>query len=150
MTSDLLRSVIEGMPPEFAGPDDDYARTREQMAPLHGHPLAADTTVVRLELGGVRAARLARPDSDDRRGLALFLHGGGFVSCDLEDYLFYAEVIATRLAIPVITVDYRLAPDIRARQRWTTARLSTGRCWPRVRTRAGSSALGTPVAAGWP
>ncbi len=111
MTSDLLRSVVEGMPAGFAGPDDDVVTTRSQMAPLHGHPLAPDTTVDFVELGGVRAGRLSRPGSDSRRGVALFAHGGGFVSCVLEAYLFYAEFIANWLSIPVITVDYRLAPE---------------------------------------
>jgi acetyl esterase/lipase len=113
VTSALLRSVVEGLPAGFAGPDDDYTRTRLQMAPLHGHPLAPDTTVERLELGGVPVGRLSRPSGDSHRGLALFTHGGAFVSCDLEAYLFYAELIATRLSLPVVTVDYRLAPEHR-------------------------------------
>lgn len=113
MSSDLLRAVVDGMPAGFAGPDDDYTRTREQMAPLHGHPLAPDTTVDLHELGGVRVARLSRPGGHSVPGLALFTHGGAFVSCDLEDYLFYAEYIATQLSLPVITVDYRLAPEHR-------------------------------------
>ena len=113
MTSDLLRSVVEGMPDDFAGPDDDVTTTRRQMAPLHGHPVASDTTVEILECNGVRIGRLSRPDSDRRRGVALFMHGGAFVSCDLEAYLFYAEFIATWTSVPVVTVDYRLAPEYR-------------------------------------
>jgi acetyl esterase/lipase len=62
-------------------------------------------------VGGVRTGRLARPASDGCRGLALFLHGGAFVSCDLDAYLFYAEYIAQWTGVPVVTVDYRLAPE---------------------------------------
>jgi epsilon-lactone hydrolase len=111
MTSDLLRTVVDAMPTEFAGADDDYLTTRAQMAPLHGHPLAPDTTVEISELGGVRVGRLTRPTGDARRGLALFIHGGAFVSCDLEAYLFYAEFVAEWTGLPVVTVDYRLAPE---------------------------------------
>ena len=112
-SSDLLRTVVDGMPPEFAGPGDDYVRTRQQMAPLHGHPLAPDTDVERSRLGGVRVGRLTPPAVDADRGLVLFAHGGAFVSCDLEDYLFYAEYIAECTGLPVLTVDYRLAPEHR-------------------------------------
>ncbi len=99
------------MPTEFAGPDGDYRTTRLQMAPLHGHPLAPDTTIDRSMLGGVPVARLSRPSCDDRRGLAFFAHGGAFVSCDLEAYLFYAEFIAEWTGLPVVIADYRLAPE---------------------------------------
>ncbi len=101
------------MPGEFASPDDDAAATRMAMAPLHGHPLAPDTDVEMAELGGVRTARVSRPTSDESRGLALFIHGGGFVSCDLDAYLFYAEYVAEWTGLPVIAVDYRLAPEHR-------------------------------------
>jgi acetyl esterase/lipase len=111
MTSDLLRAVVDGMPEGFASPDDDVNDTRAAMAPLHGHPLAPDTEVRTSAMGGVRTGRLDRPTSDASRGLALFLHGGAFVSCDLESYLFYAEFIAGWTGIPVVTVDYRLAPE---------------------------------------
>jgi acetyl esterase/lipase len=111
VTSDLLRSVVDGMPEGFASPDDDVAATRTAMAPLHGHPLAPDTEVHRSVMGGVRTGRLCRPTSDGARGLALFAHGGAFVSCDLDAYLFYAEFIAEWTGIPVLTVDYRLAPE---------------------------------------
>ena len=113
VTSGLLRSVVEGMPAEFAGPEGDFRTTRRQMAPLHGHPLSPDTTVERSVLGGVPVARVSRPSSDDRRGLALFAHGGAFVSCDLEAYLFYAEFVAEWTGLPVVTADYRLAPEHR-------------------------------------
>ncbi len=113
MTSDLLRTVIDGMPEGFASPDDDAMATRAAMAPLHGHPLAPDTEVETGELGGVRTARVSRPTSDEGRGLALFIHGGGFVSCDLDAYLFYAEYVAEWTGLPVVAVDYRLAPEHR-------------------------------------
>jgi monoterpene epsilon-lactone hydrolase len=111
VTSDLLRAMIAGMPEDFAGPDDDAVTTRATMAPFHGHPLSPDTGVHITEIGGVRAARLSRPTSDGSRGLMLFIHGGAFVACDLEEYLFYAEYVAEWTGVPVVAVDYRLAPE---------------------------------------
>jgi acetyl esterase/lipase len=111
VTSDLLRSVVEGMPAGFAGPDDDVVTTRNTMAPLHGHPLAPDTDVLVSVVGGVRTGRLSLPTTADSGSLALFVHGGAFVSCELEAYLFYAEYVARWTGLPVVTVDYRLAPE---------------------------------------
>ncbi len=113
MTSELLAAVIDGMPADFAGPDDDAITTRIRMAPLHGHPLSPHTTVRTTSAGGVRCGWLSTPASRPDRGTAVFFHGGAFVSCDLEAYLFYAEFIADHLRVPVVTIDYRLAPEHR-------------------------------------
>jgi epsilon-lactone hydrolase len=113
VTSALLHAVIAGMPEGFAGPNVDAMATRAAMAPFHGHPLAPDTEVRIVEIGGVRAAWLSRPSADNSRGTALFFHGGAFVSCDLEAYLFYAEYVAEWTGLPVVIVDYRLAPEHR-------------------------------------
>ena len=113
MTSSLLAAVIDGMPTDFAGPDDDVSTVRAQMAPLHGHPLQSSTAVRIGSVGGVRCGWLSTPASRPDRGTAVFFHGGAFVSCDLEAYLFYAEYIADQLCVPVVTIDYRLAPEHR-------------------------------------
>jgi monoterpene epsilon-lactone hydrolase len=111
MTSELLNQVISGMPADFADPRDDYLKTREKFAPLHSQPLKPDTSVRISEVGGVRVGWLTSSSSDPDRGAVLFFHGGAFVSCDLAAYLFYAEFIADGVGVPVLTVDYRLAPE---------------------------------------
>ena len=111
MTSPLLAAVIDGMPGDLAAAGLDAAATRERLAPLHGHTLRPGTEVRITTAGGVRCGCLTTPASRRDHGTAVFLHGGAFVSCDLEAYLFYAEFIADHLAVPVVTVDYRLAPE---------------------------------------
>ena len=111
MTSELLAAVIDGMPSDFAGPSADARATRAMMAPLHGHPLRPDTEVRGVTAGGVRCGWLSTPATSGERGAAVFFHGGAFVSCDLAAYLFYAEFIADHLGVPVVTIDYRLAPE---------------------------------------
>ena len=113
MTSELLAAVIDGMSSDFAGPDADVRATRTMMAPLHGHPLRPDTEVRIITAGGVRCGWLSTPATGHEHGAAVFFHGGAFVSCDLEAYLFYAEFIADHLRVPVVTIDYRLAPEHR-------------------------------------
>jgi epsilon-lactone hydrolase len=111
MKSALLQQIIDGMPHDFADPHDDHRVTREKMAPLHGHPLLPDTSVTLAEIGAVGTGLLTRPTSDADRGLIVFFHGGAFVSCDLQSYLFFAESIAEQVGVPVLTIDYRLAPE---------------------------------------
>ena len=113
MTSELLAAIIDGMPADFAGSGADARATRTMMAPLHGHPLRPDTDVRIITAGGVRCGWLSTPWTSRERGAAVFFHGGAFVSCDLAAYLFYAEFVATHLRIPVVTIDYRLAPEHR-------------------------------------
>ena len=53
-------------------------------------------------------------DARETRGagpLFLFLHGGGFVFCDLDSHEPLCAELARLLDLPVLAVDYRLAPE---------------------------------------
>ncbi len=50
-------------------------------------------------------------ETRDASPVVLFLHGGGFVIGDLEVYNALCTEIADRLDLPVVSVDYRLAPE---------------------------------------
>ncbi|MBB3032717.1 alpha/beta hydrolase [Alteriqipengyuania lutimaris] len=50
-------------------------------------------------------------ESRDAGPAVLFLHGGGFVIGDLEVYHALCTEFAQRLDLPVLSVDYRLAPE---------------------------------------
>ncbi|RDC60120.1 Arylacetamide deacetylase-like [Alteripontixanthobacter maritimus] len=53
-------------------------------------------------------------DTKDTRGptpVVMFFHGGGFVIGDLEVYDSLCREIAHQLDLPVVSVDYRLAPE---------------------------------------
>ena len=43
--------------------------------------------------------------------LFLFIHGGGFVFCDLDTHEPFCAELARELDLPVLAVDYRLAPE---------------------------------------
>lgn len=52
------------------------------------------------------------PDSRTFRGSAvLYFHGGGFVTCGLRTHRRIVSRIARESGVPVLNVDYRLAPD---------------------------------------
>ncbi|WP_051943521.1 alpha/beta hydrolase [Streptacidiphilus rugosus] len=55
--------------------------------------------------------RLYRPDTAAGRPLLVFLHGGGFVICDLDTHDRTARELAHRTGAAVLSVDYRLAPE---------------------------------------
>lgn len=59
---------------------------------------------IRLRLYDVRQTRGAGP-------LLLFFHGGGFVFGDLDTHEPFCTEVARRLDLPVLAVDYRLAPE---------------------------------------
>ena len=53
-------------------------------------------------------------DTKEERGpspVVLFIHGGGFVIGDLDVYNNFCTEIAHQLDLPVVSVDYRLAPE---------------------------------------
>jgi len=62
--------------------------------------------------GGVRI-RLYRPVSaaSAPHGAILHAHGGGFVMCDLESSHARNTQLARELGVPLVSVDYRLAPE---------------------------------------
>jgi acetyl esterase len=59
---------------------------------------------IRLRLYDSREARRAGP-------LLLFFHGGGFVFGDLDTHEPFCAEVARQLDLPVLAVDYRLAPE---------------------------------------
>lgn len=106
-----FQDIAAFFPTDFNTPDDDYLTVRAKMKPFHGHPVQADTEVAYTQAGDrqmawVQAGACTRPDR-----VALFCHGGGFVSCPMEDYLFFAELASAQLNCRVALPDYRLAPE---------------------------------------
>jgi len=61
---------------------------------------------------GAIAARLYDAKAERAAGpVMLFFHGGGFVFGDLESHQSFCTLAAAELDMPVISVDYRLAPE---------------------------------------
>jgi acetyl esterase len=52
-----------------------------------------------------------RRASRDESALILFFHGGGFVFGDLDSHEPFCTYFAERMDLPVLAVDYRLAPE---------------------------------------
>lgn len=94
-------------------PEEARAAMRARVAPL----LAAAPPPPRVENftcpGPFRAIplRLIRPDCEGPYPVILFLHGGGWVVCDLDTHQPLAAALARAANAAVLMVDYRLAPE---------------------------------------
>jgi acetyl esterase/lipase len=106
-----LTSIMALVPPDFADPAADYRAVRATMAPWHGSPAPADVAVAEAVLGGVRCAFYDDRRHPPRPRTVFHCHGGGLVSCPLDDYHFYGALLAEELAARVVLPDYRLAPE---------------------------------------
>lgn len=109
--STQFEQILAMMPDDFNIESDDVATVRAKMKPWHGHPIAEGSTVRYSDVGGMKMAWLRAGECDSSQRYALFCHGGGFVSCSADDYLFYAEYISRFLNCEVAIPDYRLAPE---------------------------------------
>jgi epsilon-lactone hydrolase len=106
-----LTAILDLVPSDFADPGADYRAVRAMMAPFHGHPVPAHVTVTESVLGGVRCAWYDDTRAPRRRRVLFHCHGGGLVSCPLDDYHFYGAMLAEQLEARVVMADYRLAPE---------------------------------------
>jgi acetyl esterase len=94
----------------------DEARAQMRMMGVVAELPVGDLAIVRdLEIpgpAGMISARLY--DACETRGagpVMVFYHGGGFVIGDLETHGPYCAEAARQLDMPVISIDYRLAPE---------------------------------------
>jgi monoterpene epsilon-lactone hydrolase len=105
-----LQSIIDAIPRGFADPDADYKAVRAMFAPFHGHATGDDFQIEIATIGGVRCGKYNLMGRDSSY-TAFHCHGGAFVSTGLDEYHFYAEIIARQLGCNVVMPDYRLAPE---------------------------------------
>jgi acetyl esterase len=73
----------------------------------------AGVDVTEHRISGGIGVRLYRPESaaSSNHGAILHAHGGGFVMCDLESSHARNTELARELGVPLLSVDYRLAPE---------------------------------------
>lgn len=87
------------------------AEQREAMAKAVGSvPPPEGVSVERMALGGRPGERLV-PEATTDGGTVLYLHGGGYCTGSLDTHRGLAGRIALAAGCPVITLDYRLAPE---------------------------------------
>lgn len=110
MQSQELQDIISMIPSAFADPAADFNAVRTMFAPFHGHPTSEELVISIKHYGGVRCGDYALEGAANNP-IAFHCHGGAFVSTSLDEYHFYAEIIARHTGCRVVMPDYRLAPE---------------------------------------
>jgi acetyl esterase/lipase len=113
LASPEYRQLIAALNRTMFPPDDPLEVAREKLEKVHGHPVASETGVERLEPGGVPCARVTVPEAVGAETTLLLCHGGAYIAACGDGYLFYAEMLGRACRAPVVLVDYRLAPEHR-------------------------------------
>jgi epsilon-lactone hydrolase len=111
VVSSELQKLLEMLPKNFADAAADYHAVRAMFEPFHGHPVPDDFKIDIGEAGGVRIASYSSPQVAQVKRTVFHCHGGAFVSCPLDVYHFYAEMISRLTHSKVVVPDYRLAPE---------------------------------------
>ncbi|MBM0127826.1 alpha/beta hydrolase [Pimelobacter simplex] len=114
----FLALLNENFPPiaTMTGPEARAATKARQVPPANLDDVhSAEDVSIDVD-GGTIGARVYRPHgpTDVRRPLVVFMHGGGFVFCDLESHDGFCRQLARQVDAVVVSVDYRLAPEHRA------------------------------------
>ncbi|UUW90095.1 alpha/beta hydrolase [Nocardioides sp. WV_118_6] len=111
----FLAALNEGFPPvaTMTGAEARAATRARQVPPANLDDVRSAEDVTIPVAGGTIGARVYRPHGADdvRRPLVVFLHGGGFVFCDLESHDGFCRQLARGVDAVVVSVDYRLAPE---------------------------------------
>lgn len=101
MTREML-AMIRKLPPEKMQSKADLPVG--QLATVRDVTMAAPGRDIRMRLYDARADRAAGP-------VVVFFHGGGFIVGSIETHAALAAEMARRLDLPVISAEYRLAPE---------------------------------------
>lgn len=112
--------LSEGFPPvhTMSGAEARAAIAARRAPVSNAEDVRSAEDVVVPTRAGSCGARVYRPHDTDQsdtdattRPLIVFLHGGGFVFCDLETHDGFCRAMARHTGAVVVSVDYRLAPE---------------------------------------
>jgi acetyl esterase/lipase len=126
---------------------DEQRRLLKEL--VSAQPLPAEVTVTAAALGGVPTAEVT-VDGIEPGHAVLYFHGGVYVIGDAFLAAELASQVGRRTQARVISVDYRLAPERRIRQRLRTPLRPIKRCCRTASPRRTSSSRESPPAAASP
>jgi len=112
-----MRAILEGMaaqgvPPLESLPVPQARQAAHGLAGLAGEPEPARVQNRKIVgRGGDIPIRIYTPEKDGPLPGVVYLHGGGWVICDLDTHDNVCRAIANRAGAVVVAVDYRLAPE---------------------------------------
>jgi len=89
----------------------DVHGARQALDQMMGGAPLAEGVVVEAVTVAARGAEWIRPPGANDERVVLYLHGGGFRIGSLRAYRPFASQLAVALQMPLLVVDYRLAPE---------------------------------------
>ena len=104
--------AVEDMPE--ARTPDDFRELRERLAEVFPPPVPRNYSIRDRFInapGRMIGIRIYRSEPRTKSPGILFFHGGGFVSGSIATHDVYALGIAEASGFPVISINYRLAPE---------------------------------------
>ena len=109
---DMLDQIEEsGLPPLNELPPEDARAQAKLMTELVGAgPEVArlDEFAIPTSAGEIPARRYV---PEDPAGVMLWIHGGGWVICDLDSHDAMCRLLANESSCEVVAIEYRLAPE---------------------------------------
>ena len=109
--SEEMDAVLAILATQQSDPNDPPEKRRADMDALAGAaPMAEGTVVEPVDAGGVPGVFLRPPGAAEDRAL-LYLHGGGYAVGSTVSHTPMASKIGLAAGLPVLVVDYRLAPE---------------------------------------
>jgi acetyl esterase len=111
----LLRAVLSLFAAPRLNMREDYEKVRQLQRQLAARPgqrfRAASWRTIAEDGGSHVPVRVFTPRQRRREDLLLFVHGGGWVTGDIESYTPACTTMAELTGCVVVSVDYRLAPE---------------------------------------
>lgn len=103
-------------PPAAANTDDTavLARIRQGLGSMflkNARRIRTDYTLEPVDTGGAKAYWVRTPDKVDKKRVLLYIHGGGFILGSAHTDVSLPLRIGPLAELPVLSVDYRLAPE---------------------------------------
>jgi acetyl esterase len=107
----LASMAAAGSPPFEAMTPQDARAMAKQFVGAMAFPPSAVAQVEEVDLPGQRAGRLYRPSTRSPLPALLYLHGGGWMTGDLDSHDDICRRLCHGIDCLVLAVDYRLAPE---------------------------------------
>lgn len=113
MASREFEALLDALPPGQPSHADPPEVVRQKMHAIHPTTCSPETHLEWHALDGIPAVSIAVPEHRDSDRVIFHVHGGAFISTELQHYLDYGEHLSRHAGARVVCFQYRWAPEHR-------------------------------------